>query len=163
MAGLVPAIHDFDPSEEIRGCPALRPGMTNELGLGMNSHEKGKEPSQRQLKVGELIRHALAEIFARGEILDEVLSRHSLTVPEVRMSPDLKLATVYVLPLGGGEAEEAVAHLDKHKRFLRGLLAKRVKMKFMPELRFKVDTSFEASSRIDELLASPQVVRDLDS
>jgi ribosome-binding factor A len=85
----------------------------------MSSRDKGNEPSQRQLKVGELIRHALAEIFSRGEISDEVLERHSLTVPEVRMSPDLKLATVYVLPLGGGEAEEAVAHLDKHKRYLR--------------------------------------------
>ena len=124
---------------------------------------KGKEPSQRQLKVGETIRHALADIFSRGEIVDEVLDRHSLTLPEVRMSPDLKLATVYVIPLGGGEAEEAVAHLDKNKRYLRGLLAKRISMKFMPELRFKVDTSFEASARIDELLASPKVARDLDS
>jgi len=123
---------------------------------------KSKPPSQRQLKVGEMIRHALAEIFHRGEIVDDVLSRHSLTVPEVRMSPDLKLATVYVLPLGGGEAKEAAAHLEKHKRFLRGLLAKKVSMKFMPELRFKVDTSFEASARIDELLASPKVARDLD-
>ena len=129
----------------------------------MSDHDKGKAPSQRQLKVGELIRHALADIFARGEIIDDVLSRHSLTVPEVRMSPDLKLATVYVLTLGGGETEEAVAHLDKHKRYLRGLLAKRVRMKFMPELRFKVDTSFAASARIDELLASPKVARDLDS
>ncbi|HSD93528.1 MAG TPA: 30S ribosome-binding factor RbfA [Methyloceanibacter sp.] len=128
----------------------------------MSSRDKGREPSQRQLKVGELIRHALAEILARGDISDEILERHSLTVPEVRMTPDLKLATVYVLPLGGGEAEEAVAHLDKHKRYLRGLLAKRINMKFMPELRFKVDTSFEASARIDELLASPKVARDLD-
>ena len=128
----------------------------------MSHRDKGREPSQRQLKVGEMIRHALAEIFSRGEINDEVLERHSLTVPEVRMTPDLKLATVYVLPLGGGNAEEAVAHLDKHKRYLRGLLAKRVNMKFMPELRFKVDTSFEASARIDELLARPEVARDLD-
>ena len=99
-----------------------------------------------------------------GEIVDEVLSRHSLTVPEVRMTPDLKLATVFVIPLGGGtaDAEEAVEHLNKHKRFLRGELAKRISMKFMPELRFKVDTSFEASARIDELLASPKVARDLD-
>jgi ribosome-binding factor A len=106
----------------------------------MSARDKGKTPSQRQLKVGEMIRHALAE---------------------VRMTPDLKLATVYVLPLGGGEAAEAVAHLEKHKRYLRGLLAKRVSMKFMPELRFKVDTSFEASARIDELLARPEVARDL--
>jgi ribosome-binding factor A len=123
---------------------------------------QGREPSQRQLKVGELIRHALFEIFSRGEIMDELIERHSLTVPEVRMTPDLKLATVYVLPLGGGEAQEAVAHLEKHKRYLRGLLAKRVSMKFMPELRFKVDTSFDTSARIDELLARPEVARDLD-
>jgi len=128
----------------------------------MSDHDKSKAPSQRQLKVGELIRHALADIFARREIIDDVLNRHSLTVPEVRMSPDLKLATVYVLTLGGGEVEEAVAHLDKHKRYLRGLLAKRVRMKFIPELRFKVDTSFAASARIEELLASPKVARDLD-
>ena len=128
----------------------------------MSNRDKAKPPSQRQLKVGEMIRHALAEIFARGAIADDVLNRHSLTVPEVRMSPDLKLATVYVMTLGGGEAEEAVAHLDKHKRYLRGLLAKRISVKFMPELRFKVDTSFEAASRIDELLASPKVARDLD-
>jgi ribosome-binding factor A len=129
----------------------------------MANRDKGpKVPSQRQLKVGELIRHALAEIFTRGELMDEVIERHSLTVPEVRMSPDLKLATVYVMPLGGGEAKEVVAHLEKHKRYLRGELARRVEMKFMPELRFKVDTSFEASARIDELLASPQVARDLD-
>ena len=130
----------------------------------MTNRDKGaRAPSQRQLKVGELIRHALADIFFRGEIVDEVLSRHSLTVPEVRMTPDLKIATVYVLPLGGGDAEEAVEHLNKHKRFLRGEVAKRIRMKFMPEIRFKVDTSFEASARIDELLASPKVARDLES
>ena len=128
----------------------------------MIARDKGKPPSQRQLKVGETIRHALADILSRGEIVDEVLSRHSITVPEVRMSPDLKLATAYVLTLGGGEADEAVAHLEKHKRYLRGLLAKRISMKFMPELRFRVDTSFESSARIDALLASPKVARDLD-
>ena len=130
----------------------------------MTDRDKGaRAPSQRQLKVGELIRHALADIFFRGEIVDEVLSRHSITVPEVRMTPDLKLATVYVLPLGGGDAEDAVEHLNKHKRLLRGEVAKRISMRFMPELRFKVDTSFEASARIDELLASPKVARDLES
>jgi ribosome-binding factor A len=129
----------------------------------MTARDKGpKAPSLRQLKVGEVIRHALAEIFVRGEVMDEVVSKHSLTVPEVRMTPDLKLATAYVMPLGGGEAEEVVAHLEKHKRFLRGEVAKRVNLKFMPELRFKVDVSFEESARIDALLASPQVARDLD-
>jgi ribosome-binding factor A len=114
------------------------------------------------LKVGELIRHALAEIFARGEIVDDVLNRYSLTVSEVRMTPDLKLATAFVLPLGGEGAEEVISHLSKHKRFLRGEIARRVSLKFMPELRFKIDTSFAASKRIDELLARPDVARDLD-
>jgi len=128
----------------------------------MTDRNRGKAPSQRQLKVGELIRHALAEIFARGEIVDEVLNQFSLTVSEVRMTPDLKLATVFVLPLGGEGAEDAVKHLDQHKRFLRGELAIRVSLKFMPEIRFKIDTSFASSKRIDELLASPKVARDLD-
>jgi ribosome-binding factor A len=129
----------------------------------MTRRPKSREPSQRQLKVGELIRHALAEIFTRGEIVDDVLDRYSLTVPEVRMTPDLKLATVYVLPLGGEGADEVIALLELHKRFLRGELAKRINLRFMPELRFKIDTTFERSARIDELLALPKVVRDLDS
>ncbi|MCB1441669.1 MAG: 30S ribosome-binding factor RbfA [Methyloceanibacter sp.] len=129
----------------------------------MATRDKGaRAPSQRQLKVGELIRHALAEIFSRGDVMDDVIARHSLTVPEVRMSPDLKIATCYVMPLGGGEANEVIKHLEQHKRFLRGEVAKRVDLKFMPELRFREDTTFEASSRIDALLASPQVARDLD-
>jgi ribosome-binding factor A len=128
----------------------------------MINRDKGRAPSQRQLKVGETIRHALAEIFARGEIVDEVLNQFSLTVSEVRMTPDLKLATVFVLPLGGEGAEDAVKHLDQHKRFLRGELARRVSLKFMPEIRFKIDTSFASSKRIDELLASLKVARDLD-
>ncbi|MEM7399563.1 MAG: 30S ribosome-binding factor RbfA [Pseudomonadota bacterium] len=128
----------------------------------MSSRDKGaRAPSQRQLKVGELVRHALAEIFSRGEVLDEVIERHSLTVPEVRMSPDLKVATCYVMPLGGGEARDVVKHLEQHKRFLRGEVAKRVSLRYMPELRFREDTSFAASSRIDELLASPEVARDV--
>ncbi len=122
----------------------------------------GSGPSQRQLKVGELIRHRLAEIFSRGDLLDEVVNRQSVTVPEVRMSPDLKIATAFVMPLGGEEAKELVDHLEKHKRYLRGELAKRVNLKFMPELRFALDTSFDTSRHIDELLASPEVARDLD-
>ena len=78
------------------------------------------------------------------------------------MTPDLKLATAYVMPLGGGEADEVVAHLEQHKRFLRGELARRVNLKYMPQLRFKVDVSFESSGRIDAILASPKVARDLD-
>jgi ribosome-binding factor A len=128
----------------------------------MINRVKGRAPSERQLKVGELIRHAFAEIFSRGEIVDDVLNQYSLTVSEVRMTPDLKLATVYVLPLGGEGAADAVKHLDQHTRFLRGELARRISLKFVPELRFKTDTSFANSQRIDELLASTKVARDLD-
>jgi ribosome-binding factor A len=78
------------------------------------------------------------------------------------MTPDLKLATAYVMPLGGGDAEEVVTHLEQHKRFLRGELARRVNLKFMPQIRFKVDVSFETSAKIDAILASPKVARDLD-
>jgi ribosome-binding factor A len=127
----------------------------------MTNRGRSRGPTQRQLKVGELIRHALAEIFTRGEIVDDVLAKYSLTVPEVRMTPDLKLATVYVMPLGGEGAEEAVKHLAKHVRYLRGELAHRISLRYMPEIRFKVDTSFESSRRIDELLASEKVARDL--
>lgn len=121
-----------------------------------------RAPSQRQLKVGELIRHALAEVFSRGDLIDDVIERQPLTVPEVRMSPDLKVATCYVMPLGGGDAGEVVKHLAQHARFLRGEISKRVKLRYTPELRFRVDTSFEASARIDELLSSPNVARDLE-
>lgn len=130
--------------------------------MGDRAKRAAAGPSQRQLKVGELIRHAITEIFARGDLHDDELARRSLTVPEVRMTPDLKLATVFVLPLGGEGAEDVVAQLEKHKRFLRGALARRINLKFMPDVRFKIDTSFESSRRIDEILASPTVARDLD-
>jgi ribosome-binding factor A len=122
-----------------------------------------KAPSQRQLKVGELIRHVVAEIFARGEIVDDVLSRYSLTVSEVRMTPDLKLATIFVLPLGGVGAENVVKQLEQHKRFVRGEIAKRVNLRFMPEIRFKADSSFASSQRIGDLLSSPKFALDLDT
>ena len=92
----------------------------------------------------------------------EVIRQKKKRLTLVRMTPDLKLATAYIFPLGGEGASEVVAHLEKHKRFLRGEVAKRVSMKFIPELRFKIDTSFETSRRIEELLASPKVARDLD-
>ena len=128
----------------------------------MSARDKGKTPSQRQLKVGEMIRHALAEIFSRGEISDEVLERHSLTVPEVRMTPDLKLANAYVMPLGGAHADEIVAALNRHRKFIRGRVAPLIDLKFAPEIRFFVDDTFEEAGRIDALLRSDRVRRDLD-
>ena len=124
-------------------------------------HHKSKGPSQRMLRVGELVRHALADLLARDEIIDPVVERATITVPEVRMSPDLKLAKAYVMPLGGGHAEEIVAALNRHARFIRGRVAPLVDLKYAPEIRFFVDDTFDEASRIDTLLRSEKVQRDL--
>src|SRR5215211_3791048 len=118
--------------------------------------------SQRQLRVGELMRHALAEMLARGDIHDPVLEGHMITVPEVRMAPDLRLATVYVMPLGGRDQNEVVAALERNKKFLRGEIARRVNLKFAPEIRFRIDERFEEAERIEKILRTPAVRRDLD-
>ncbi|MGP0093247.1 MAG: 30S ribosome-binding factor RbfA [Xanthobacteraceae bacterium] len=120
-----------------------------------------KGPTQRQLRVGELIRHVMAEMLARGDVHDPVLEGHLITVPEVRMSPDLRLATIYVMPLGGRDESEVVAALDRHKRYLRGEIAHRVNLKFAPDIRFRIDERFDEADRIDKLLRSPDVARDL--
>ena len=118
-------------------------------------------PTQRQLRVGELIRHKLAEMLARGDIHDDVLASHVITVPEVRLSPDLKLATVYVIPLGGDATAEVLEALDRHKRYIRAELAHAVNLKFAPDVRFRRDETFEEASRIDRLLDSPKVRQDI--
>jgi ribosome-binding factor A len=118
-------------------------------------------PSQRLLRVGELIRHALADMLARGEVHDPVLEGHMITVPEVRMSPDLRLATVYVMPLGGRDTQKVMDALERNKRFLRGELARRVNLKFAPDLRFRADERFDEAERIEKLLRTPEVQRDL--
>jgi len=120
-----------------------------------------KGPTQRQLRVGELIRHAMAEMLARGDVHDPVLEGHLITVPEVRMSADLRLATIYVMPLGGRDESEVVAALERHKRYLRGEIAHRVNLKFAPDIRFRIDERFDEADRIDKLLRSPDVARDL--
>jgi ribosome-binding factor A len=121
----------------------------------------GKAPSQRQLRVAEVIRHTLTDVLQRGEVNDEVLDAHIVTIPEVRMSPDLKLATVYVAPLGGKDEKVVVDALMRHRRFLRGIVAHRIDMKFAPDLRFRVDETFGEAERIERLLRSPAVARDL--
>jgi ribosome-binding factor A len=128
----------------------------------MSKDNKPTGPSQRALRVGELVRHALAAMFARGEIEDDALRGSVITVPEVRMSPDLKLANAYIMPLGGMHAEEIVAALNRHRKFVRGRVAPQINMKFAPEVRFYVDDTFEEASRIDSLLRSDKVQRDLD-
>ena len=122
-------------------------------------HQAG--PSQRALRVGELIRHALAEMLARGDVHDPVLEGRLITVPEVRMSPDLRLATIYVMPLGGKDITEVIEALERNKRYLRGELAHHVNLKFAPEIRFHADERFDEAERIEKLLRTPAVQRDL--
>ena len=118
--------------------------------------------SQRQLRVGELIRHAMAELLTRGDVHDPVIEEHMITVPEVKMTADLRLATVYIMPLGGKDATAVLTALDHNKKFLRGEIARRVNLKFAPDLRFRLDERFDEAERIDRLLRSPNVKRDLD-
>jgi len=120
-------------------------------------------PSQRQQRVAELVRHALAEVLSRGDIQDPVLTSHVVTVPEVRMSPDLKLATAYVMPLGGQDERPVIDALDRNKKVLRQEVARRVNLKFAPDLRFRRDETFDEASRIDALLRSEKVRRDIES
>ncbi len=119
-------------------------------------------PSQRQLRAGEVIRHAIAEILSRGEVHDPVLQGHMITVPEVRMTPDLRLATIYVMPLGGQDKQPVLDALERNKRYLRGEIARRVNLKFAPDIRFRLDDRFDEAERIEKLLRSPQVKRDLE-
>ena len=124
-------------------------------------HSAAAGPSQRALRVGELIRHAVSEMLTRGEVHDPVIEGHLITVPEVRMTADLRLATIYVMPLGGRDVEDVLEALDRNKRFLRGEIAHRVNLKFAPEIRFRADERFDEAERIEKLLRTPAVQRDL--
>jgi len=110
-----------------------------------------------------LIRHTLAEMLTRGDVHDPVIEGHLITVPEVRMSPDLRLATVYVMPLGGRDAKDVVEALERNKKFLRGEIAHRVNLKFAPDIRFRIDERFDEAERIEKLLRTPAVQRDLNN
>jgi ribosome-binding factor A len=123
----------------------------------------GSAPSQRQLRAGELVRHALTEVFARGETGDPEIERIGVTVLEVAMSPDLRVAAAYVRPFLTGESGVLMAALERSKRHIRGLVARRLTMKFMPELRFRLDTTIDYAARVDEVLSDPAVRRDLDA
>src|SRR3984957_3112961 len=123
--------------------------------------DRASGPSQRALRAGEVIRHAIADILSRGEVHDPVIQGHLITVPEVRLSPDLKLATIYVMPLGGRDVQEVLAALERNKRWLRGEIARRVNLKFAPDIRFRADERFDEAERIEKLLRTPAVQRDL--
>src|SRR5262245_3047629 len=126
------------------------------------AHGDDRGPSQRQLRVGELVRHTLSELFTRGDVHDEVIQGHLITVPEVRMTADLRLATIYVMPLGGRDTEEVLAALDRNKKYLRGEIARRVNLKFAPDIRFRIDERFDEAERIEKLLRTPRVRKDLE-
>jgi ribosome-binding factor A len=119
-------------------------------------------PSQRMLRVAEMIRHKLAEMLTRGEISDHVLASHVVTIPEVRISPDLKIATAYVMPLGGKDTETVLKALEKHRKFIRAEIAHTLNLKYAPDIRFREDETFEEVSRIDALLYSDKVRRDVE-
>jgi ribosome-binding factor A len=127
-----------------------------------NRHfDKRTGPSQRQLRVGELVRHALAQMLSRGDVHDDVIASHVVTVSEVRMTPDLRLATIYIMPLGGKDLAPVLEALERNRKYIRGEVARAVNLKFAPEIRFLPDATFDEARRIDEILRSPKVAQDL--
>ena len=138
-------------------------GHARESAKGPARSATQRGPTQRSLRAGELVRHAMAEILTRGEVHDPVIEAHLITVPEVRMSPDLRIATVYILPLRGEDNAAVLSALDRNKRHLRAEIARRVNLKFAPDIRFRIDERFDEAERIDRLLRTPRVKRDLDN
>lgn len=130
--------------------------------MSRQKESRSAGPSQRQLRVAELVRHKLAEMLSRGEVHDDVLAAHVITIPEVRMSPDLRLATVYVMPLGGMDRDEVLQALERNKRFIRAEVAQTLNLKFAPDVRFRFDETFDEVNRIDALLHSEKVRRDVE-
>ena len=130
--------------------------------MARHRQTSGGAPSQRQLRVGELIRRTLSEVLARGEIHDPDLTTMSITVAEVRASPDLKIATVFVMPLGGGNREAAIAALARNRAELRRALSKDLTLKFTPDLRFRIDETFDRMDATRALFAQDKVRQDLD-
>jgi ribosome-binding factor A len=122
-----------------------------------------KGPSQRQLRVGEMVRHALTAVLQRGEIPDPVIEKTVISITEVQMSPDLKIATVFLSPLGQKDPQPVIKALASHQKLIRGRVSQSLRqMKYMPEFRFRADTSFDNFAKIDALLHLPEVARDLE-
>jgi ribosome-binding factor A len=144
--------------------PGSSQGMTTKWKIEMPRHHKREQStggSQRQLRVGELIRHEMAELLTRGDVHDPVIQAHLITVPEVRMGPDLRLATIYIMPLGGRDEQQVLDAFERNKRYVRGEIGRRVNLKFAPEIRFRIDERFDEAERIEKLLRTPAVQRDL--
>ncbi|MEX6632648.1 30S ribosome-binding factor RbfA [Hyphococcus lacteus] len=126
-------------------------------------YSSAKGPSQRQLRAGELLRHALVEVLQREDLREPELSGVSVTVSEIRISPDLKQASAFVAPLGGGNEREMVKALNKVAPYLRSLVGQKITMKYTPAIKFMSDETFAEAKKIDELLSRPEVVRDLET
>jgi ribosome-binding factor A len=131
--------------------------------MARKAHHYSVGPSQRQLRVGELIRRTLSRVLARGDVHDPELNAMSITVGEVRASPDLKIATVYVMPLGGGGRDEAIAALKRNRGELRRAVMKDMTLKYAPDLRFVIDETFDRMDETREMLARPAVRRDIEA
>ncbi len=121
-----------------------------------------KAPTQRMLRIGELIRHRIAELLVRGDIHDDVIASHSITIPEVRISHDMRLATIYVMPLGGDDMKPVIDALERNKKYIRAQVAQTLNLRYAPDLRFREDQTFEEATRIDRLLDSPHVRQDIE-
>ena len=130
--------------------------------MAKNANRDGKAPTQRMLRVGEMIRRTLSEILQRGDVHDDDLARMSITVGEVRMSPDLRIATAFVLPLGGHGKQDALDALRRNRHEVRHLVVKGGSMKFAPELRFEIDGTFDQMDATRALLSEDHVRQDLD-
>lgn len=130
--------------------------------MAKNKFHHGPGPSQRQLRVGELIRRTLSDVLARGDVHDPELNRMSITVGEVRTSPDLKIATAYVLPLGGHHADEALAALRRNRHEIRHQVGKQMTLKYSPEIRFALDDTFDRMDETRRLFAQDEVRRDVE-
>ena len=141
---------------------AVQPLVTTTMARKKKSAGDGPVagPSQRSLRIGELVRHKVAEMLVRGEIHDDTLAGQAITIPEVRLSPDLKLATIFIMPLGGANPKPVLEALERNKRYIRGEVAEAVNLKFAPDIRFRFDDTFDEASRIDALLDSPKVRQD---
>lgn len=149
------------PAHRMPKCRAKQP--EGFLIMANRTRYRAGLPSQRQLRVGELVRKALSDLLTRGALREPMLESRVITIPEVRMTPDLRLALVYVMPLGGGEDGAAIVEaLGRHRKWLRGQVARHLDIKFTPDLRFELDTRFDDDSRIDAILNSPALRRDLD-
>ncbi|MCP4208910.1 MAG: 30S ribosome-binding factor RbfA [Shimia sp.] len=129
--------------------------------MAKNSFSEGRGPSQRQLRVGELIRRTLSEVLVRDELHDPDITRLSITVGEVRVTPDLSIATCFVLPLGGKNKEDAIALLARHKGELRRIIGRKAKLKHAPDLRFRVDNTFDQMDATRAMLSDEQVQADV--